>query len=131
MVHCSLIKIIFVQDYAVRYWLKKGASRNQLVVGIPFYGRSFTLVDAANTKPGSPIKGYGKEGSYTQEKGFLAYFEILQLLEDRLWLTAVDDVGSPYIAKGDQWIGYENPQSIATKVSCSHARNIFGELFIK
>ncbi|CAG2057686.1 unnamed protein product, partial [Timema podura] len=61
--------------------------------------------------------GFGLEGKYTQEQGFLAYFEVLELMEDNHWRKETDDVGSPYIVKGDQWIGYDNPDSIATKMS--------------
>nr|CAD7569858.1 unnamed protein product [Timema californicum] len=95
----------------------KGASREKIIVGIPFYGRSFSLVNASMSWPSAPVKGFGLEGKYTQEQGFLAYFEVLELLEDNHWRKETDDVGSPYIVKGDQWIGYDNPDSIATKMS--------------
>nr|AMT75074.1 chitinase Cht10 [Locusta migratoria] len=110
------LAVFYNVDYAVRYWLRKGARRDQLVVGIPFHGHSFTLKDEAKNSPGAPVKGLGKEGPYTQEKGFLAYFEILQLLEEGHWKKATDDVGSPYMVKGNQWIGYEDQRSVATKI---------------
>nr|CAD7394104.1 unnamed protein product [Timema cristinae] len=113
--HAQLI--VCVKDYAVRYWMKKGASREKIIVGIPFYGRSFSLVNASMSWPSAPVKGFGLEGKYTQEQGFLAYFEVLELLEDNHWRKETDDVGSPYIVKGDQWIGYDNTDSIATKMS--------------
>ena len=91
--------------------------REKLIVGVPFYGRSFTLSNTNLTSPSSPIRGFGKEGYYTQEQGFLAYFEICELLEDKKWRRETDDVGSPYIVKGDQWIGYDDKESLSTKVS--------------
>nr|CAD7425113.1 unnamed protein product [Timema monikensis] len=111
------LNVFYNVDYAVRYWMKKGASREKIIVGIPFYGRSFSLVNASMSWPSAPVKGFGLEGKYTQEQGFLAYFEVLELLEDNHWRKETDDVGSPYIVKGDQWIGYDNPDSIATKMS--------------
>jgi len=75
------------------------------------------LANASITTPPAPIKGFGKEGFYTQEQGFLAYFEICELLEDKSWRKETDDMGSPYIVKGDQWIGYDSRESLATKVS--------------
>lgn len=56
---------IMLQDYSLRYWLKKGAPSTKLVMGVPFFGRSFTLANASNTLPGALIKGPGKEGKYT------------------------------------------------------------------
>lgn len=75
------------------------------------------MANSSISTPPAPIKGFGKEGYYTQEQGFLAYFEICELLEDKSWKKETDDVGSPYIVKGDQWIGYDNRDSLATKVS--------------
>nr|CAD7402605.1 unnamed protein product [Timema poppensis] len=128
-IHAQLI--VCVKDYAVRYWMKKGASREKIIVGIPFYGRSFSLVNASMSWPSAPVKGFGLEGKYTQEQGFLAYFEVLELLEDNHWRKETDDVGSPYIVKGDQWIGYDNPDSIATKMSYIRKNMLGGAMGIQ
>lgn len=89
-------------------------------MGVPFYGRSYTLQDTTISKPGSPISGPGKEGKYTQEKGFLSYFEICErLLEGNNgnpWMHYTDEIGSPYMVQGDQWVGFEDPRSISQKV---------------
>lgn len=92
-------------------------------MGVPFYGRSFTLKDPGRSGPGAPIKGLGKEGRYTQEKGFLSYFEICELQSEGGWRTQVDRAGSPFMVKGDQWVGYEDAISIANKVNTPRARD--------
>ncbi|KAJ9583495.1 hypothetical protein L9F63_022158, partial [Diploptera punctata] len=126
--HDTGLNVFYNVDYAVRYWLKKGMPRDKLIVGIPFYGRSFTLSNINLTLPSSPIRGFGKEGYYTQERGFLAYFEICDLLEDKSWRRETDDVGSPYIVKGDQWIGYDDKESISTKMSYIRKNRLGGAM---
>lgn len=87
-------------------------------MGVPFYGRSFTLADARNTTPGSLAAGGGETGPFSREPGFLAYFEICSLLMDNSW-TVITDVEerTPYAFndKG-QWIGYDDIDSVIKKV---------------
>lgn len=39
----------------INYWAMKGAPKEKLVIGIPFYGRSFTLASAENNVPRSTV----------------------------------------------------------------------------
>ncbi|XP_063232762.1 probable chitinase 10 [Bacillus rossius redtenbacheri] len=126
--HDTGLNVFYNVDYAVRYWMKKGAPREKIVVGTPFYGRTFTLLNASLSRPNAPVKGFGREGRYTQEQGFLAYFEILELLEDPRWKEFADDADSPYIVNGDQWVGYDNPRSIATKMSYIRKNQLGGAM---
>lgn len=63
-------------DAIVKNWMQKGATAESLVLGIPLYGRSFTLSSVANNKLGAPISGAGTGGKYTQEPSFLSYLEV-------------------------------------------------------
>lgn len=96
--------------------MKKGLPKSKLVLGIPFFGRSFTLQYYNETGIGSPIKGPGKEGYYTQNPGQLAYFEICEMELNEGWYRYEDASGSPYLVNGDQWVGYDDAQSIRRKV---------------
>lgn len=86
------------------------------MVGIPFFGRSFTLLYSNETEIGSPIKGPGREGYYTRTPGLLAYFEICDMILNEGWFRNEDGSGSPYIVNGDQWVGYDDIDSIKRKV---------------
>lgn len=49
---------------------------NKLVVGIPTYGRSYTLLDGDFFTLGASADGPGNKGNYTNEKGYLAFYEV-------------------------------------------------------
>lgn len=53
---------------------------------------------------------------YTQHPGLLAYFEICDLVLSGGWKQYTDKYGFPYIVKDDQWVGYDDEQSIQQKV---------------
>lgn len=57
-----------------------GAPKDKLVIGMPTYGRTFTLSNTANYKVNSPASGGGKAGEYTKEAGFLAYYEVYYIV---------------------------------------------------
>ncbi|XP_055346364.1 uncharacterized protein LOC129593893 [Paramacrobiotus metropolitanus] len=101
---------------AIKLWIKAGCPADKIVVGIPFYGRSFTLTDAHVTAPGSPAVGGGEPGPFTREPGFLSYFEVCSLLMDKTWTVVIDpEERTPYAYKEDQWIGYDDIDSIIKK----------------
>lgn len=56
-----------VQDSTIQFYLKQGASRDQLVLGIPTYGRSYTLVNPDAHETGSPTDGPGTQGQDIHE----------------------------------------------------------------
>lgn len=46
------------------------------MIGMPTYGRSFTLVDSTKFDIGAPASGGGTPGKYTGEAGFMSYYEV-------------------------------------------------------
>lgn len=60
----------------VKYILRHGMAADKLVLGIPVFGRSYTLSPSTLPSPGASVLGWGDEGQYTQTKGLLAYFEV-------------------------------------------------------
>ncbi|XP_052770773.1 chitinase-3-like protein 1 [Mya arenaria] len=102
------------------YWVSKGMSKEKLVIGLPLYGRTFQLASPYLTAPGSGAVGPGSPGKYTDEPGFLAYNEVCELLSSeqadfrRHWLQQAD---VPYMEDGQDWVGYDDPDSITAKVA--------------
>lgn len=60
----------------MKYWKEKGADPKKLMVGLAMYGRGFTLRDTSNNGLDAPIKGGSNLGSFTNEAGFLSYYEV-------------------------------------------------------
>lgn len=58
----------------------------------------------------------GKEGEYTRERGFLAYYEVCQLQQRDGWDMKRDSVGGPFITREDQWVGFDDKEYIIKKV---------------
>ena len=50
------------------------------MLGLPTYGRSYTLLNPADTSIGASSDGPGKAGKATKEDGYLAYYEVSQKL---------------------------------------------------
>ncbi len=58
------------------YWVNGGLRPSKLILGVPTYGRGFTL-NAPFTGQNRPAAADPSEaGTYTGEKGFLAYHEV-------------------------------------------------------
>ena len=68
--------LVVVKDWAAYYWHDGGCPKEKLVIGMPTYGRCFTLVDASNNGMGAPASGAGPIGEWTGEAGFNSYYEV-------------------------------------------------------
>ncbi|XP_017890421.1 acidic mammalian chitinase-like [Ceratina calcarata] len=102
---------------SVQYWLSEGASADKLILGVPSYGRSFTLANPGNNGVGAPASGPGNSGPYTQATGMLGYNEICEKLRQGWTVRREEQQRVPYAFSGNQWVGYDDPTSIAEKAN--------------
>ncbi|XP_061486368.1 chitotriosidase-1-like [Rhineura floridana] len=111
-------------DNAVKYWKSQGAPSEKLIMGMPAYGRSFTL-SSSQTGVNAPASGPGTPGTYTREDGFLAYYEICTFKKGAT-TKVIPEQKVPYSFKGNQWVGYDDVDSIKTKVKYLKENNLGG-----
>lgn len=111
----------------VNSWLSKGCPATKILLGVPFLGRTYTLRNSQQNSLGSPISGPGQKGTHTYTEGYLGYFEICQQVNASNWRKVWDSVGQcPYAYRGNQWIGYENEQSLKAKVALATSKGLAG-----
>jgi len=127
---CSNLGYPLSSTWAVQYWIDQGADPSKLILGIGTYGRSFTL-DNINDHGFRAPASTGTAGPSTREKGFLAYFEIQDMIDSgemtRVWDSKR---GVPYAwsSSSKQWVGYDDEQSIALKVDLVKAKGLGGAM---
>uniref|UniRef100_A0A1A9USX4 chitinase n=1 Tax=Glossina austeni TaxID=7395 RepID=A0A1A9USX4_GLOAU len=119
-------------DYSIKYYLKAGADRNKLVLGIPTYGRSYTLINEESTEIGAPAEGPGEQGDATREKGYLAFYEICNnIKEDPDWEVVQPNINAmgPYAYRRTQWVGYDDEAIVRKKAQYVVEHGLGGIMF--
>ena len=121
---------------------------DKLVLGIPYYGRSFTLKSKSEKSFGSAAIGKlisietrrsffknnylgdGAAGEATREKGFLSYgFEICKYIKKENWTRKWSKEHQvPFAYKSNQWVGYDDPKSISLKCEYVSKRKLAGAM---
>ena len=67
-----------LQDYMINWILNTTVQRQKLNLGLAFYGISLNLSDPHNTQLGAPISGGATGGELLNERGMMAYYEVLE-----------------------------------------------------
>ncbi|XP_014675453.1 PREDICTED: acidic mammalian chitinase-like [Priapulus caudatus] len=114
--------------WAADKWVDGGCPKEKLIIGLAAYGRSFTLQNPSMHVIGDPAKSGGTAGKYTGEYGYMAYYEVCIMLNSggtRVWN---DEHKVPYAYKGDQWVGYDDEESIANKVAWIKSQGFGGAM---
>uniref|UniRef100_A0A671UXY1 chitinase n=1 Tax=Sparus aurata TaxID=8175 RepID=A0A671UXY1_SPAAU len=113
-------------DSAMQYWQDQGAPSQKLNLGLATYGRAFTL-SSASSNVGASASGAGDDGCYTGVDGFWASYETCLYLED-VTIQLIPDQKVPYATTENQWVGFDNKDSLDAKVSYLKTNNFGGAL---
>ncbi|KAL7221951.1 hypothetical protein ACSBR1_023814 [Camellia fascicularis] len=109
-------------DFGINSWINKGLSANKLVLGLPFYGYAWTLVNPKDSAIGAPAKGpaINIDGamSYKDIKGYIQTYR------------GVSQYNTTYVVNyctiGSSWIGFDDVEVVKTKVAYAKKKNLLG-----
>ena len=107
----------FSTQQTVEQYNAKGVPFNKLVLGIGTYGRGWSNVSEARL--GASASGASPAGKYTKAAGFLAYYEIEELLASGGYTKHWDDLTkTPFIYNATEkvLVGYEDVSSVDYKL---------------
>ncbi|CAK9177365.1 unnamed protein product [Ilex paraguariensis] len=109
-------------SYGIGAWIRAGITAKKLVLGMPLYGYSWRLVNANNHGVLAPANGL--VGS---DKGAITYQQIKAFItQNRATAVYNATIVSDYCYAGTTWIGYDDKQTISTKVSYAKQKGLFG-----
>ncbi|CAH0697378.1 unnamed protein product [Spodoptera exigua] len=109
---------LFNVEQSLNFWIGAGCPPEKIALGVPFYGRTFTLKDANENGVRAPAAGEGISGPYTASSGYIGYNEFCQRLQTESWTQRYDTLAKvPYAVKGKDWVTYDDANSITAKVN--------------
>lgn len=122
-------------EYTIDYLIKLGAAPTKIVMGLPFYGRTFVTKLDGNF--GDAASEIGFQGVYTKENGFMGYNEICVLLSDRTsgWKRSYSVEMTQAVARYRDEVTnetrvavFDSSRSIARKIKFAMSRNLAGAM---
>ncbi|KAF7154236.1 hypothetical protein RHSIM_Rhsim01G0041600 [Rhododendron simsii] len=109
-------------EYGINAWIDGGLSANKLVLGLPFYGYAWTLVNPNDSAVGALAKGpaitnFGSM-SYKNLKAYMQRY------------GAVSEYNATYVVNycviGSSWIAYDDVEVVKIKVAYAKKMNLLG-----
>ncbi|WOG96681.1 hypothetical protein DCAR_0416017 [Daucus carota subsp. sativus] len=112
-------------SYGLKSWIKAGVPRRKVIMGLPLYGKTWSLKDPEVSGLGAPAMGIGPGPD-----GILTYFEIgNHNLANKATVTYDAATVSTYSVAGSTWIGYDDIVSITVKIGYAQSLRIGGYFF--
>ncbi|KAI6195655.1 Cht7 [Aphelenchoides besseyi] len=97
----------------IQFYLRSGFPAQKIVLGVPTYGRGWTLQSNQLQGIGAPASGPSTAQAITQAPGILAYYEACQIVRNGAQ-NSWDAMGSaPYMQQNNQWFTYPNSNSVS------------------
>ncbi|KAF7153908.1 hypothetical protein RHSIM_Rhsim01G0039300 [Rhododendron simsii] len=109
-------------DYGIKEWMSRGLPAKQMVLGLAYYGYSWTLVDPTDNRIGSPARGtIETDGSMNYK-----YIRSFWKCEGEKVLYNSTYVTNYCVTSSSIWIGYDDVEAIRTKISYAREKGLLG-----
>ncbi|KAL5547615.1 hypothetical protein UlMin_002846 [Ulmus minor] len=109
-------------DFGIRAWIDRGLDASKLVLGLPFYGYAWTLVNPRENRIGAAAKGpaISDDGSmsYKDIKGYIERYNP-QVLYNSTYVVK-------YFSVGSSWVGFDDAEVVRNKVSYAKKMKLLG-----
>ncbi|ODM15752.1 hypothetical protein SI65_08986 [Aspergillus cristatus] len=101
----------------------------KVVLGLGFYGRSFTLQDPGCKKPGCIFSAGGNAGDCTGSVGTLSYAEIEKVIENGADMELDHKAAVKLVTwGGDQWVSYDDSETLKLKLDYANDHCLGGTM---
>lgn len=99
----------------------------RVVMGLGFYGRSFTMKDPNCLDPGCEFSDGARGGECTGTPGVLSAAEIVQIIKDGATVRTDETAGVNIVTwDRDQWVSWDDAHTLKKKVDYANARCLGG-----
>lgn len=123
--HTNLTEI----DQSLSLLWRNNIDPSKVVLGLGFYGRSFTLADPSCNTPGCVFSSGGNAGSCTQSVGTLSFAEISRIVAAGA-KVATDTTAAVKMVTfdTDQWVSYDDADTFKLKIDYANNHCLGGTM---
>ncbi|KAG5564159.1 hypothetical protein RHGRI_000373 [Rhododendron griersonianum] len=109
-------------DYGIKEWIRRGLPAKQMVLGLAYYGYSWTLVDPTDNRIGSPARGTIREDGKMNYKYIRLFWKCYgeKVLYNSTYVT------NYCVTSSSIWICYDDVEAVRTKVSYAREKGLLG-----
>ncbi|KAH7117368.1 glycoside hydrolase superfamily, partial [Dactylonectria macrodidyma] len=101
----------------------------RVVLGLGFYGRSFTMKDPDCMTAGCEFTDGANGGECTGTEGVLSAAEINQIIEDGATVTLDEEAAVKIVTwDSNQWVSWDDAETLKTKVEYANKRCLGGTM---
>ncbi|GAO19284.1 hypothetical protein UVI_02063400 [Ustilaginoidea virens] len=122
--HTNLTEI----DTALNLLWRNDIKPEKVIMGMGFYGRSFTLSNPGCATAGCGFRAGGNPGKCSASAGTLMYSEIKDIISSGKATVTTDKDAAVKIVTfdGDQWVSYDDEETLRTKMDYANKRCLGG-----
>ncbi|KAF7593687.1 hypothetical protein BBP40_011097 [Aspergillus hancockii] len=101
----------------------------RVILGLGFYGRSFTMSDPNCLTAGCPFKDAGKAGECTGTAGVLSAGEITKIIKNGGIVTFDKEAAVKIVTwDNDQWVSWDDTETLRLKMDYANKRCLGGTM---